>query len=52
MSETADPIDNEYYDILKVDREASFEEIKRSYRILAIRCHPDRNPGSADTVCK
>jgi molecular chaperone DnaJ len=35
----------DYYDVLGVDRSASQEEIKRSYRRLALKYHPDRNPG-------
>ena len=35
----------DYYEILGVDRSASDEEIKRSYRRLAMQHHPDRNPG-------
>lgn len=34
-----------YYDILKVSKEAPTEEIKRSYRKLARQYHPDLNPG-------
>lgn len=34
-----------YYDILKVPKDASTEEIKRSYRKLARQYHPDLNPG-------
>jgi molecular chaperone DnaJ len=33
-----------YYHILGVTRDASEEEIKRSYRKLALQFHPDRNP--------
>jgi len=36
----------DYYDILNVDRNASDEEIKKSYRSIAMQCHPDRNPGN------
>lgn len=36
----------DYYDILNVDRTASDEEIKKSYRTIAMQCHPDRNPGN------
>jgi molecular chaperone DnaJ len=35
----------DYYDILGVPRDADEEEIKRSYRRLAMQYHPDRNPG-------
>jgi curved DNA-binding protein len=35
---------NDYYQILKLNRETTDEEIKRSYRLLALQYHPDRNP--------
>jgi molecular chaperone DnaJ len=37
----------DYYDILEVSRGASQEEVKKSFRKLAMRYHPDRNPGDA-----
>lgn len=34
-----------YYEVMEVTRTVEFEEIKRSYRKLAVRHHPDKNPG-------
>ena len=34
----------DYYEVLSVDRDSAPDEIKRAYRKLAMRFHPDRNP--------
>jgi molecular chaperone DnaJ len=48
MSATANVIKADYYEILQVTREASDQELKASYRKLAMQHHPDRNPNNPE----
>ena len=44
--------EKDYYEILEVSKTASGDEIKKSFRRLAMQYHPDRNPGNSEAEAK
>ncbi len=48
MASTATNAKRDYYEVLQVTRTATDQEIKSSYRKLALQFHPDRNPDNKE----
>lgn len=46
------PTTRDYYEILGIEKSASSEDVKRAYRRLAMKFHPDRNPNDAQAEIK
>ena len=51
-SKTVDDASTDYYAVLGITRDATKEEIRARFRVLAKRLHPDRSRGDSDTMAR
>ena len=43
---------DKYYKILEIEKEVSIEEVKKAYRKLVMKYHPDKLQGVSDDIIK
>jgi DnaJ-related protein SCJ1 len=44
--------EEDYYKILELDKDATESEIKKAFRRLSVKYHPDKNPGDQEAAQK